>query len=166
MKSSSMPVSKREKLCYLLDHWDEIHDPNAVSSVGSPGDGTSTPQLGPMSRSASVVELVRCLAVLRGEAPSQSAHLMALHCAEWRVKRWSESKRRKGGKLETVARAERERIVPRWVDMGKVRRAEDRLVVLFRGPVSIPEPLYLALTKSSSEIADIERKRRGRRVAA
>lgn len=161
------PNSKRCKLLHLLDHWDDIYDPNTISPNGQPGNGTNTPHLSGMARHRSVVELNRCLALLQVEAPVQHAHLKAFHCAEWRTHRWVESKRRKGGKLERVDRSERQRLVPAWVRLEKVRRAEDRLVVLFRGPVEIPEELWDALTLSAEEVADKERRRRAaRKVAA
>lgn len=159
----SLPVSKRDKIVYLLDHWDDIHDPSVTSPGGSPGDGSGVPLLPLVTRSPSVRELVRCLAILKTEACSQHDHLMAYHTAEWRVHRWSEQKRRKGGKLETVNRHERQRITPSWVRLEKVRRAEERLCELFVGAVFIPRPFWDALTLSSAEI---ENRRRGRRGVA
>lgn len=161
----ALPTSKRDKIVHLLDHWDDIYNPPLTNQGGTGNGGNALLPL--MSRHASVVELVRCLALLQVEAPVQHAHLKAFHCAEWRTHRWAEVKRRKGGKRERVERSERQRLVPSWVRLEKVRRAEDRLVALFRGPVFIPEELWDALTLSSEEIAGKERRRRAaRKVAA
>lgn len=156
--------TKRCKLLCLLGHWDDIYAPALTTNGGTGNGGMALLPL--MSRHASVVELARCLDVLRQVAPVQHAHLKAFHCAEWRTHRWTETKRRKGGKLERVERSERQQLVPGWVRREKVRRAEERLVAMFRGPVFIPDELWDALTLSSEEIETKRRRLRARKVAA
>lgn len=172
--SQHLPQSKRDKIVYLLDHWDDIFSP-PVSGYGR-STGDDSPHLSPMSKHASVVELARCLAVLQVEAPVQHAHLKAFHCAEWRVSKTAKWKSFKGGWRQIANPRpdheedwdrKRERLKPAWIRDHKVERAQERLEQLFRGQVFIPEPLWLALTKSSAEIAELERSRPVRsRVAA
>lgn len=169
-KPSALPTTKRDKIAYLLDHWDDIFNPPLASMNpvrGRGGDGL----LPGMSRHHSVVELVRCLEVLRLEAPVQHAHLKAFHCAEWRTVKRPHLVIHKG-KLRAIANPRpgreedwdrtRERIVPGWVKAGKVRSAEERLAVLYRGQPKLPEELEDALLLSSEEIAEKERKRRAK----
>lgn len=157
MKPSSMPMSKRDKLCYLLDHWDDIHSPPASGHGGS--SGSSTPHLSPMSKHPSVVELGRCLRLLKAENKLHHDHVKAFHGAEWGISVRRSTRKRKGGKSEQIVIRDRVRRPPQWVKAGYVRLGEFRLEELFVGAVSIPEPLYLALTLSSAEIAELERKR-------
>lgn len=161
----ALPTSKHAKIVHLLDHWDDIYAPALTTNGGTGNGGMALLPL--MSRHASVVELARCLDVLRTVAPVQHAHLKAFHCAEWRTHRWTEQKKHKrSGKWERVERSERQQLVPGWVRREKVRRAEERLVAMFRGPVFIPDELWDALTLSSEEI-DVKRRRaRARKVAA
>jgi hypothetical protein len=160
----ALPVSKLARIRYLLDHWEDIFDPGGTSAFGSPGDGSGSPMMPLMSRHRSVLELERCLRVLAVEAPSQLSHLKAYHCAEWRIRVDHvrvKRPRRQGGKAmsELVETRTRERIVPSWVRLEKVRRAEDRLVVVFRGRVEIPEDLSDALLLSADEVEAKRRKR-------
>lgn len=174
-KAPALPTTKREKIIYLLDHWDEIHDPDAASPQGRPGGGTNTPHLAFMASHVSVRELARCLAVLREVAPVQHSHLMAFHGAEWRQTRTPKRTTVKGktGWISNPrsSHAEdwdhgRERIVPAWVRLEKVRRAQEALAEAFRGQVFIPDDLWDALTLSSVEVDAKEARRRGRRIAA
>ena len=132
--------TKRRRLVYLLDHWPDIFDPD--HGRGGNGDG---PGIGPcmprMSRHPSVVELARCLELLRVEAPSQFGHLVGYYGAEWRIREDEVRRRRKGGKQETVRVRQRVRLVPRWVRLENVRRGEEFLASVFRGPVFVPDEL-------------------------
>jgi hypothetical protein len=155
-----LPTTKKEKIVHLLDHWDDIHDPNM--SKDNPGNGDSAgPQMPVMAHHRSVLELARCLRILKTEAPSQHDHLMAYHRAEWRIHTWTTLRRRKGGKSERVDHRERQRLKPAWVEPLKVHKGEDRLAELFRGTVYIPDDLWDALTKSSAQIE--QERRQGRK---
>lgn len=156
--AQAAPCSKRCRILYLLDHWEDIFSP-PLSSGGGGGGG---PALLPgMSRHHSVVELVRCLAVLKAERPLWHDHLKAYHCAEWRIHVRLGSVRRKGGKRETVQLRDRVRCRPQWVQMGYVRSGEFRLEELFVGSAGLPEEFEDAVTLSASEIeAKAARKRR------
>ena len=180
-KAVAVPCSKRCRIVFLLGHRVDFFDPAGTSPFGSPGDGSGVALLPLMSRHPSVVELERCLLVLRGEAPVQHSHLLAFHGAEWRIRRWQESRKRRNGKLEVVERARRERVLSacdckshpdpgsgcrNWVRLEKVRRAESRLVELFRGSASLPDELLDALTLSSEEIELKRRRGAARKVAA
>jgi hypothetical protein len=160
----SLPVSKREKIVYLLDHWVDIWDPDAASQRGSSGGG-GVHLLGLMSRHPSVVELDRCLRVLKVERKLWHDHVKAFHCAEWGVRTRVSRRRRKGGKSEVVVLRDRVRRQPSWVKMGYVNSGVFRLEELFQGPVFVPGELWDALTLSSGEIEVRERSRRGRRAA-
>lgn len=142
----ALPVTKHDRIVYLLDHWDEIFDPNVTSPKGSPSGG-GVALMPRMSRHPSVVELVRCLHALQTVAPRQHDHLKAYYCAEWRIRVDTIRRKRPGGKFESQEVRRRERVVPRWVRLEKVRRGEAVLVESFRGEVFIPDELWDALTK-------------------
>jgi hypothetical protein len=154
-------LSKLEKIRYLLDHWEDIFSPPGVTSTSRSSEGGGVALLPLMSRDRSVVELERCLRVLAVEAPCQLSHLKAYRCAEWRVRvdRVRRKRRSASGKplFETVTVRTRERVVPRWVRLEKVRRAEARLVQLFRGSVRVPDELWDALVLSAEQVAEKER---------
>lgn len=166
IKAPALPGTKREKIVFLLEHWDELFDPSVTSPQGSPGDGSGVGLMPAMCHHPSVRELDRCLGVLKSVAPVQFSHLMATHTAEWRIRVDHVRVRRERGLTEVVERRVRERLVPRWVDAGKVRRAHAALAEGFQGSVSIPDDLWDALTLSSEEANAKARVRRGRRVAA
>lgn len=156
----SAPCSKRCRILYLLDHWDDIFNPPLTSSGGDGGGGGMSLLPG-VSRHHSVVELVRCLTALKAEHPLWHDHLKAYHCAEWRIHvRWGTVKR-KNGRTESVQLRDRVRCRPQWVSMGYVRSGEFRLEELFSGSASLPEEFDDAVTLSIAEIeAKVRRKRR------
>jgi hypothetical protein len=170
---SQQDVTRRVRICYLLDHWDDIFSPPVGGEGTGGGDGTA--HLSPMVRHRSVLELQRCLVILKAEAPRQHDHLKAFYTAEWRTVRTAKFHSLRG-KWRQIANPRsdheedwdrrRERIVPGWVKLDKVRRGERRLCELFQGVVFLPEPLWEALMLSSAEIDAKERARRaGRRSA-
>jgi hypothetical protein len=155
--------TKQQRIEYLLDHWDDIHNPPISSSAPEARGGGGGALLPLMAGDHSVRELVRCLEALKASAPTQYVHLMAHHTAEWRIRRWQESKRRKGGKIELVDHDDRERMVPSWVRSQKVTLAHRTLALSFRGSVEIPAELWDALTCTAEE-ADVRRARRRARA--
>jgi hypothetical protein len=163
--SHSEPNSKRCKIIYLLDHWDEIHDPDA--SKGRPGTGDAQgPTMPHMSHHPTVLELARLKEIHRQVAPVQHSHLAAYHGAEWRIHRYSDTKRRKGGKTETVDYAVRQRLTPAWVRLEKVRRAHAWFTEMFNGQVFLPDDLYDALHLDQQAIEEKQARRHLRRLAA
>jgi hypothetical protein len=146
---------KLDKIRYLLDQWDAIWDWTgaALKDSGDGSGGRGTVPLPLMASHPSVVELGRCIGLLRGAAPGDCRHLMAFHTAEWRIAQKWAPRQLRSRKLELVEIRERERIVPRWLDMGRVDRAERWLVEHFRGEVFIPKDLWDALTKPIHEQA-------------
>lgn len=155
----ALPTTKLEKIVHLLDHWDDIHNPPLSSSQPGRRGGGGSALLPLMAGDRSVRELVRCLGVLKVDAPTQYAHLMAHHTAEWRIRVDEARVPRKGGKSELVEVRTRERLVPRWVRAQKVVSAHRSLSAGFRGPVDIPAELWDALTVSADE-AELRRSRR------
>lgn len=153
-----LPTTKKEKIIHLLDHWDDIHTPPSPNTGGT--SGSSTPHLSPMSKHPSVLELTRCLTQLKTENKLWHDHLKAHHNAEWRIHTRRSTRKRKNGKTEQIVHRDRVRKPPTWVKHGYVTAGHHRLEQLFNGTVSIPEPLYQALTLSSTEIAELERKHR------
>jgi hypothetical protein len=154
-----VPRSKRARVVVLLEHWEDFWLPPAGG--GGSGSGSS-PHLGAMARHPSVVELVRCLAVLKREQPRLHDHVKAFYGAEWRVRVRAGTRKRPRGKVERVVLRDRVRVVPGWVAPGYVRAGEARLAELFVGPVFIPEELYDALTLSSAAIEEKRLRRRSR----
>lgn len=158
------PGSKRCAVVFLLDRWEEIHDPDV--SRGRLGSGDSGGAMLPvMSRAPSVLQLGSLLVALRVADARVFSHLAGFHWAERRMFRWVEPRKRRG-KVEQVDRAEVRRVVPSWVRMELVVRGQDVLVEGFGGDVMVPRDLWEALTLSSEEIEERERRRALGRLAA
>lgn len=141
--------TRLEKIQYLLDHWAVIFDPNTTSPYGAPGDGSGVPLLPQMSRHQSVLELAHVMRQLYTAAPGDYRHLKAYRCGvEWRVV-WlpSRIKNPRGKWVVGDPRPERRRIIPAWLDMVRVNRAEAFLAERFQGEVFIPAELWDALVK-------------------
>ena len=165
-KPPALPTTKLEKIRYLLDHWDDIHNPPLSSSAPGRRGGGGNALLPLMAGDRSVRELVRCLGVLKVSAPVQYAHLMAHHTAEWRIRVDHVRKLRSKGLTELVEVRTRERLVPSWVRAQKVTLAHRSLVAGFRGPVDIPAELWDALTVSADEAEARRSRRRAKAQAA
>lgn len=136
--------TKLEKIQYLLDHWDTIHDPNITAPAG--GDGTGVALMPLMSRHPSVLELGRALGLLLWANPGDYRHLIAYHQCEWRVC-WVPTRIRgpHGKTIPGEPKPERRRILHPWVNMGRVTSGEAFLVAKFRGEVFIPDELWDSL---------------------
>lgn len=141
--------SKLERIQFLLDRWDEIFDPSVTSpAVGVAGGGSGIPLLPQMARHSSVVELARCLEALRQERPALYQHLKFYRCnCEWRQVRAMIRVRLTSGRWDEIPGWKRERIVPRWISLSYVSRAEEFLASVFRGEVFIPKELWDGLTR-------------------
>ena len=146
---------KRCRVIYLLDHWQDIFDPSITStwatftgtSHQAPASRAPLP-LPEMARDASVRKIERALAVLADREPLLVRHLKAYRCnAEWRCTDVWRVITLPSGKQDIVESRIREKLVPNWVRLDAVSEAEDRLLRLVRGDVSIPRELWLALTK-------------------
>lgn len=137
--------SKLDKIRYLLDQWDVIHDPNVTAPLGV-SDGGSVALMPLMSRHASVLELGRVLGLLLWANPGDYRHLIAYRQCEWRVV-WVPTRiRGPHGKLMAGdPRPERRRVLHPWLKMARVHRAESFLEHKFRGDVFIPDELWHSL---------------------
>lgn len=138
--------SKLEKLQYLLDMWDTIHDPNACSPLGTPGDGSGVALMPLMAHHPSVLELGRTLGLLLWASPGDYRHLVAYRQCEWRVQ-WVPTRIRgpRGKLIQGDPKPERRRVLPSWINMQRVRDGEAFLEAKFRGEVFIPDELWAAL---------------------
>lgn len=146
---------KLERIRYLLDHWQDIFDAG-ITSTWATFTGTShqaPSSRGPlplpeMARHSSVKKIERALTVLADREPVLARHLKAYRCnAEWRTTdRWTD-RLLPSGRRDIVEQRVREKIVPRWVSLLKVLEAEDLLLRLVHGDVSIPMDLWRGLTK-------------------
>lgn len=105
--------------------------------------------LGRMANHPSVLELDRCLTVLRDTDGVAFRHVKAYRVGvEWRnVTRWVRTRRLRGKGFELVERRVKEPIVPSWVSREAVQRGEDRLVSEFQGEVYLPDELWDAWHK-------------------
>lgn len=93
-------------------------------------------------------KIERALTTLADTEPVLARHLKAYRCnAEWRTTDKWVVRRLPSGKRDIVEQRVREKIVPSWVELQKVRLAELLLVKLLRGSVEIPHDLWLALDK-------------------
>ena len=133
-------LTRRERVELLLEHWVDFFE---TSSRDDGPEGQGGVYLLPgMSRHPSVVELGRCIGVLRGRAPVATAHLMAFYTAPFKVK-WSRRKVMgpQGRLVLSEPVAERVRLVPSWVRRRKVSRSVDLLCELFVGDVFLPDQI-------------------------
>jgi hypothetical protein len=131
-----------ENIRFLLDQWDAIWCPlNGPSGVR--GDGGSLALLPTVAGHRSVRELERVLRLLFVAAPGDYRHLKAYRCdVEWRTTdRLRRRRRPRGHGFEIVQVRERERVLPRWLDMGRVYRAEDWLEAHFKGDPELPREM-------------------------
>jgi hypothetical protein len=157
--------NRLERIQYLLDNWDNIFDPNVTSPLGT-GSSVKVGALMPkMASHPSVIELARCLRILHQYAPVQHAHLKAYRCGvEYRLVDTTVKVKGANGKLKDVPQRVQERIVPSWVRLEKVRRAEHFLACAFHGDVEIPKDLWDALHLPANSAAwaayDMKRRRK------
>lgn len=152
------PLSRRERIEVLLEHWPDFFEV-AARDDGPSGDG-GVYLLPGMSRHPSVVELGRALGSLRAFAPGKSAHLFAFYGAPWRTVDRPRRIKGRNGKSGFVVVRVRERVPPSWVRLQKVRDgvalvSQDvssgvalRRPWCFRGEVFIPAPLLEGLPAS------------------
>ena len=142
--------SKRQRIQFLLDRWDDIFGPDIASSLnGNRGGSGLDSALPEMAHDRSVVELQRCLSSLALDDPAGHKHLKFFRCnAEWRqVSAKIKFRGPNGRQLEGVG-WKRERIVPAWIDPRLVVRAEQYLEREFKGALFIPKDLWDGLTKA------------------
>ena len=143
------------RLRYILDHWQDIFDPGITSTwatfTGTSHQAPASKRPSPLPEMASdlcVRRIERALTVLADREPVLARHLKAYRCnAEWRCKDELRLVTRPSGKHELIEPRVRDRIVPRWVELAKVDAAERRLLWLLGPDVSIPQDLWVALTK-------------------
>lgn len=141
-----------DRLRYVLDHWQDIFDVLVSNSrpKDSPGrsSSTHTPSLPPMAKDRGVRRIECALTILADKEPVLARHLKAYRCnAEWRIADKWVVRRLPSGKRDIVEDRVREKVVPDWVSLPKVHRAELLLLKLLRNDVSIPGDLWKALTR-------------------
>ncbi|MCR4340794.1 MAG: hypothetical protein NUW01_13010 [Gemmatimonadaceae bacterium] len=135
---------KRENIRTLLDHWDDFF--STARAMTSNGDSGGILLLPSASRHPSVLELGRCLGLLRQHGPTQFGHFVGYWGAQTRIVRIQKTSR-KGKRTVTLRNPDgtpatqdfRERLVPRWVRLQKVRLAESFVVGAFVGEVFLPD---------------------------
>lgn len=137
---------KLEKLQYLLDQWDVIHDPNVTAPLGLTGDGSGVALMPLMSRHPSVLELGRTLGLLLWANPGDYRHLVAYRQCEWRVQ-WIPTRIRgpRGKMIVGDPQPVRRRVLPAWINHQRVESGEAFVEAKFRGEVFIPDELWDAL---------------------
>lgn len=161
MPSERKPLSRRERIELLLEHWPDFWE-CAARDDGPSGDG-GVYLLPGMSRHPSVIELGRALGALATFAPSKSTHLFAYYAAPFRTVRSAKETRTKHGRKVKLAgnpadpkswAYSRERVLPSWVRLQKVhdgvtliaqepadQQQAERRPWQYRGAVFIPQPL-------------------------
>lgn len=147
---SEQDKQQLERIRYLLDHWQDIYDPNVTSPLGTPGDGSGIALLPRMTKHPSVRELDRCLSLLASASPGDYRHLRAFRCGvEWRTVDYWRRVKLPSGRHDWKEDRKRERIVQRWINPGRVRAGEDFIVRVFRGECFIPDELYGAYSPAA-----------------
>lgn len=153
----------REKICFLLDHWSDIWEPDIPSSLSDEtvrGNSSSSRPPGhmPMDKETkttlashpSVRRLEGALVQLASCRPELARHLKAYRInAQWRtVDHWYPVIT-SSGKLDSKGYLgrKRQRVVPRWYYPPFVAEAEDLLVKFFHGEVFVPQELWKGLTE-------------------
>jgi hypothetical protein len=138
-----------DRLRYILDHWSDIFDVRISTSLnGIRGRGDAPPALLDMAHDPQVIKIESALADLARASSSHYQHLMAYHCnAEWREVRTMIPVQLTSGRWDKIPGWGRERIVPKWVSMAKVRYAEAFILAILHEEVFIPKPLWDGLTK-------------------
>lgn len=145
--------TKLDRVRHILDHWQDIYYPGGSDSLAT-FTGTShqaptskEPRALPRMADHRTVRLLeRALCTLATSEPDLTRHLKAFRCnADWRtIDRWY-VRRLPSGKPDIVEQRVRERIVPTWVSLTKVRLAEVLLVRLLPDSIEIPPELWRAL---------------------
>lgn len=141
-----------DRLRHLLDHWQDVFDAPISNSqpkgARSSSSSHSPPPLPKMAGEDCVRKIERALTTLADSEPVLARHLKAYRCnAEWRTRdtgKWVLAVDDSGPTL--VPQRERVRIVPKWVSVAKVVQAERLLLKLVHHDVSLPAPLWKALT--------------------
>jgi hypothetical protein len=140
--------NKRERIQFLLDHWDDIFAPSLPSLMASGPVSGSAHSMMPrplpaMAHHGSVKELARCLELLLAASPGDYRHLKAFRCAaEWRQVRALIRVKLPSGREDKIPGWRRERIVPRWLSSQRISRAEGFIESVFRGDVFVPEEIW------------------------
>lgn len=154
MSAAPAEWTNLERITFLLDRWDWIFDPEpeTTQEIGfiSSSTGMSQPpgRFPEMAFHPTVRELERCLALLALNDPPAYRHLKAFRCgAEWRQTKERVRVRLPSGKWDWSTPWVMNRIVPKWVVIRAVRRGEEFISRVFRGPISIPQELWDGLVK-------------------
>ncbi len=131
-------LSKRERVEFLLAHYNDFWATLSVSDVSGSGEGiTGFPR---MHSHPSVVELERCLGLLYEHAPCQYRHVKAFYTCETRTVDVPVRRKAKKGHV-TVLQRQSQPLVPSWVSQAKVRSGVGFVTSRFRGQVFFPDEL-------------------------
>lgn len=143
------PQERRAKIVELLDHWPEFFEPASSGTTATSTDGGGLPLLSSMAQHPSVVELGRCLVVLRAKVPRHYRHLFGYFDAPWRTTDQPVKRKTVGGRAVIETQRVRVRVVPAWVEARMVDRSVDMLGGLWNvreaGEPELPRPLLAKL---------------------
>jgi hypothetical protein len=132
---------KRHTIESLLDHWEDFVLPNVGGITKlSDGEGLGLVFASGMGRYPSVVELDRCLGVLRVKVPQHFKHLRGFYSSEWRVVEEATKIRSASGKMVDAVVRKRRRVVPGWVTWRLVDHGLDMVVALWDSGVVLELP--------------------------
>lgn len=156
------PQERRTKILQLLDHWQDFFQPASSGQTTNTASDDTPSQTGVISSWAShksVVELGRCLAVLRRMGPGHYRHLAGFYDAEWRTTDRPVAARTIGGRKRTTKPVRvRERVVPGWVERRLVERGVDFVAGVWdvrgAGEPELPGGLYRAMRRELVESVD------------
>lgn len=134
---------RRERIEFLLDHWDDIFSPREGGITTSGDAPTGVPMLSPMSHHPSVIELVRLLEVARRRWPTHYRHLVGFYTSPWRQTRSPKSAASDPARPEQWIYG-KVRVVPGWVSAGKVELAVDGISGQWSLPNGVDIPVELS----------------------
>jgi hypothetical protein len=152
-------VTRRERIVFLLEHLHDCCGPSSSAThSGGLGDGPGFVLTSTMAEHPSVVELVRCLELMRRTVPRHAAAVVEWYACQWYVDHVPVTAKRRGrlvrlrdsdGRLAT--KPVRVPARPAWLrrqpldrqtgEPRMVSRGVDMLAGLYRGDPFIPQQL-------------------------
>jgi hypothetical protein len=144
-RASMRQMSRRERIEFLLDHYEDFFLMSANGVEAS--DDANGPALPRMSRHPSVVELCRCLAALERYAPRDFAVVKGFYTAEWRIAHAARKQDVPAAQRENAhhdskrgTHAYRERVLSTWVRRELWRKDRAISWIAWDGWPKVPEP--------------------------
>ncbi len=122
-------MTRRQRIVFLLEHLPDVCGLSSTGTGQGDGDGPGFPLLTSMADHPSVIELGRCLRLLRRMCPNHARYLDAYYGAAWYVERTPKTVTKRGRRVRVLEpdgtqayTLTRKRGLPGWL----VRAPQDR----------------------------------------